>query len=153
MQINYNLIFNGQPNTRVDKRSYLELNSSVPSPGSTHSQAALQCPAMAHQINIVISGSSPSKFYHSVMKMTSSCVFYCSSSYKRLAYTGSSSQHSEKLFWSPGCTKLVWGLRGEAYFKNQYNFVVAADLFLIRGQLYITKLSKVIAQKEQLSWR
>lgn len=71
MQINYNLICNGQPNTRVDKTSYLELNSSIPSPGSTQSQAALQCPAMAHQINIAISGSSPSKFYHSVMKITS----------------------------------------------------------------------------------
>lgn len=39
-----------------------------------------------------------------------------------MAYTGLCPQNSEKLFWIPGCTKLVWGLKGEAYFKNQYNF-------------------------------
>lgn len=45
MWINHNLIFNGEMNTRVDKTSYLELNSSIPSPGSTQGQAALQGPA------------------------------------------------------------------------------------------------------------
>lgn len=134
----------------------LHTQSSAPSPQRRQHIPSPQRPAPP-PARTATSERSPRKLYHSVRKRTIyhgcwaglSRAFYCSSTYKRWAFIGSSPQHSVKLFWSPACTKLVWGW-GEAYSKNQRNFCVATELPcypLIKGQLYTGWLSDVVTPK------
>lgn len=117
MQINYNLIFNGyQSGLNFILRAQLlhtqPWQQTVPSTGTldkySHQwEKSQQVLPLCHEVY----------FYYVFL-----AVFFIALAVIKDWLIQVYVQHSEKLFWSPGCTRLVAGLRGEAYFKNQYNF-------------------------------